>query len=163
MSDKNCYVCGQEGHIARNCSKSEQKSQVCYDWKDNKNGGCTRENCRFAHSEDGKGGSSSGGGRGGRGRGGFRGGRGGSRGGRVGSSRGGSGSGGSRNWNVCYDWQKGECNKDDCKFEHSNTPLPREGDWECSNADCGENNFQYRTKCYKCDTEKGDGKAVEAN
>jgi hypothetical protein len=65
-------------------------------------GNCNRDNCRFSHDGGGGGGFGGGGGYGGGGGGGgFGGGRG----------------GGGRS-DICYDFQKGNCTRQSCKFSH---------------------------------------------
>jgi hypothetical protein len=130
-------------------------------------------NCRFSHAEEGAvgggvmGGDMSGMGMGGQGgfpnQGGFN--QGGFNGGGFNRSRG-----------VCYDWQKGICQRGDgCRFSHSNDAQQgapqggqggysnfggnqqygnvRPGDWSCPS--CQVNNFSSRTQCFKCQTPKG--------
>jgi len=64
-------------------------------------GNCNRDNCRFSHDGGGGGGGGFGGGGGYGGGGGFGGGRG----------------GGGRS-DICYDFQKGNCTRQSCKFSH---------------------------------------------
>ena len=79
------------------------RDNTCRDFQ---RGNCTRDNCRFTHEGGGGGG---GGGYGGGGGGGY----GGDRGGGGGDNRGAPISAG-----VCYDWQKGRCSRQTCRFSH---------------------------------------------
>jgi len=81
-----------------------------------------------------------------------------------------------RSRGVCYDWQKGICQRGDgCRFSHDNNAPPgpgagyggeqgeqagfgggygnvRPGDWTCPA--CQINNFASRIQCFKCSTPK---------
>jgi len=98
-----------------------RKRGICFDWQ---KGDCQRgDQCRFAH--EGTGGSgysgSGGGGYGGGCGGGYSSGGGGGYGGGCSGGYGGGGAYGSggRSRGVCFDWQKGRCQRgDQCRFAH---------------------------------------------
>ena len=75
------------------------RDDTCRDFQ---RGMCTRDNCRFSHGPSG--GGYGGGGGGGYGGGGYGGGYG--------------GGGGNRSAGVCYDFQKGRCTRQYCRFSH---------------------------------------------
>jgi hypothetical protein len=81
------------------------RDDTCRDFQ---RGMCTRDNCRFSHGPSG----------GGYGGGGYGGGGGGYGGGGYGGDRGGYGGGGNRSAGVCYDFQKGRCTRQHCRFSH---------------------------------------------
>jgi len=64
-------------------------------------GNCNRDNCRFSHDGGGGGGGGFGGG-----------------GGYGGGYGGGGGRGGGGRSDICYDFQKGNCTRQSCKFSH---------------------------------------------
>ena len=82
-----------------------------------------------------------------------------------------------RSRGVCFDWQKGSCERgENCRFTHSNEaegadgqgPYAtyggrrgfgnvRPGDWNCQS--CQVNNFASRINCFKCNAPKPEGGA----
>jgi hypothetical protein len=136
---------------------------ICFDWQ---KGMCNRVNCRFAHGGPGGPGGMNGDpmGMGGPGPNGFPNNNGmGPMGGQMGGfnpnfMQGGPQGGGGRG--VCYDWQKGMCNRVNCRFAHGdggdmgggggggNQGGLKPGDWMCPG--CNFHNFASRVQCFKC-------------
>ena len=105
---------GYDRRDDRPYAREDRPRGVCYAWRENR---CDRgDSCRFAHSEDGGGGGGGYRGGGDRGYGGDRGGDrwGGNRDRGYGGDR-----GGDRPRGVCFDWQKGRCDRgESCRFAH---------------------------------------------
>ena len=111
---------GYDRRDDRPYAREDRPRGVCYAWRENR---CDRgDSCRFAHSEDGGGGG--GGYRGGGDRGyggdcGYGGDRGGDRWGGDRDRGYGGDRGGDRPRGVCFDWQKGRCDRgESCRFAH---------------------------------------------